>query len=60
MLSVVIPVYDEERSLRGLHRRLAAVLGRLGEHELVLVDDGSVDASWAVLEDLAVPTTTSS
>jgi polyisoprenyl-phosphate glycosyltransferase len=53
MLSVVIPVYNEEQSLRELHRRLAAVMERLGEHELVLVDDGSVDTSWSVLEDLA-------
>jgi dolichol-phosphate mannosyltransferase len=53
MLSVVVPVYNEEHTLRELHHRLAAVLGPVGPHEVVFVDDGSQDASWPILEELA-------
>jgi dolichol-phosphate mannosyltransferase len=47
-LSVVVPVHDEEESLPELGRRLAAVLDELEvESEVILVDDGSRDASYA-------------
>ena len=52
MLSVVVPVFNEEATLPELHRRLADVLAGLGPYEVVLVDDGSTDASWAVLQSL--------
>ncbi len=51
-VSVVIPVYDEEDVLPELHRRVTAALEGI-EHELVFVDDGSNDASAAVVEELA-------
>lgn len=53
MLSVVIPVYNEEQTLPELYRRLTGVLEPLGEHELVLVDDGSADSSWLIMNELA-------
>jgi dolichol-phosphate mannosyltransferase len=53
MLSVVVPVHNEEQTLPELHRRLAAALAPLGDHEIVLVDDGSRDASWEVMTALA-------
>jgi len=54
-VSVVIPVYDEADSLAELARRVTSVLDAWsgpGNHELVFVDDGSRDRSWAVLGDL--------
>ncbi|MBI2964400.1 MAG: glycosyltransferase [Deltaproteobacteria bacterium] len=52
-VSVVVPVFNEEGSLRELHRRLRAVLDRVGEPcEVVYVDDGSTDGSRAVLAEL--------
>ena len=46
-LSVVIPLFDEERTLDELYRRLAAVLRALGRsYEIVLVDDGSRDGTY--------------
>jgi polyisoprenyl-phosphate glycosyltransferase len=52
VLSVVIPVLDEEAVLPELHRRLRAALADI-PHELVFVDDGSTDRSAAILEALA-------
>jgi dolichol-phosphate mannosyltransferase len=53
-LSIVVPVYNAEGCLRELHRRLTAALTALGcSYEIVLVDDRSRDASWAVTAALA-------
>jgi polyisoprenyl-phosphate glycosyltransferase len=53
-VSVVIPVYNAEGCLRELHRRLTDTLTGLGcSYEIVLVDDCSRDASWAVTSALA-------
>lgn len=50
-LSVVIPVYNEEKSLPELHRRLGAVLDRVPEPaEVIFVNDGSLDGSAEILE----------
>jgi glycosyltransferase involved in cell wall biosynthesis len=52
-LSVVIPLYNEEDSLKELHQQLKAALGRMGvRYELLFVDDGSTDRSFQVLRDL--------
>ena len=52
-ISVVIPVFNEERSLRELSTRLVDTLEKM-EHsfELVFVDDGSTDGSLEVLREL--------
>lgn len=48
--SFVVPVLDEEDALPELFRRLAPVLDALdGPAEVVLVDDGSTDDSFAVM-----------
>lgn len=53
-LSVVIPIKDECDNLRPLHERLRQALEPLGlAYEVVFVDDGSGDGSFAVLEALA-------
>ncbi len=51
-VSVVVPVYNSEGSLPELIDRLEKVLGG-GAHEAVLVNDGSRDGSWAVVQRLA-------
>lgn len=53
-LSIVVPCFNEEACLPELHQRLgAAARAAAGEdYELVLVNDGSRDASWAVMQRL--------
>jgi len=54
-LSVVVPCYNEEASLAELHRRVtAACRPAVGDdYELLLVNDGSTDGTWAALAALA-------
>ncbi len=52
-LSVVVTLYNESGSLDELHRRTLAVLDGLGRpFEIVYVDDGSTDGTFAILADL--------
>jgi len=52
-LSVVVPLYNEEDSLRELHRELRQTLGGMGlRYEMLFVDDGSTDRSFQVLRDI--------
>jgi glycosyltransferase involved in cell wall biosynthesis len=52
-LTIVVPAYNEAAVLEAFHRRLIAVLDTLTLDCAVLyVDDGSDDASWAILESL--------
>lgn len=54
-LSIVIPCYNESENLAHLHARCtAAAASVVGDsYELVLVDDGSRDATWPMLRELA-------
>ena len=53
MISVVIPLHNEERSIALLYEELQAALDPLEEQwEAVFVDDGSVDGSFAALTRL--------
>lgn len=51
--SFVIPVYNEEKTLFELYRRICAVMDRLdGAAELILVNDGSRDRTLSLLRDI--------
>ena len=53
-LSVVIPLYNEEESVRPLVARVFDVLSRLPlSWEVIIIDDGSQDLSYAILQELA-------
>src|SRR5262245_44088684 len=54
-LSVVVPCYNEEAVLPDLRRRLTAACERVagGSYEIVLVNDGSRDRTWALVRAMA-------
>ncbi len=53
-VSIVVPVYGAEQSLRELHRRLVAVLeGEAVGFEIVFVEDCGGDGSWDLIGELA-------
>jgi len=54
VISAVIPVYNERESLPQLHAEVAAVAAANGlDLEVIFVDDGSTDGSWATIAELA-------
>ncbi|MFH1523291.1 MAG: glycosyltransferase family 2 protein [Patescibacteria group bacterium] len=53
-LSIVIPIYNEEDSLKKLFKEIIEVVSRLAiEFEIIAVNDGSIDKSMAILEEEA-------
>jgi len=53
LISIVVPVYNEEGSVEALLREIRDVADRQAWNiEVVLVDDGSTDGSWNLIESL--------
>jgi dolichol-phosphate mannosyltransferase len=53
MISIVIPIYNEQESIPELHTRLVKVLEEIDrEYEVIFVNDGSVDGSLSILRDI--------
>lgn len=54
-LSIVIPLLNEAESLPELHSWIYDVVTKNNlSYELILIDDGSTDASWNIIEELAL------
>jgi dolichol-phosphate mannosyltransferase len=54
-LSIVLPCYNEEANLRPLLKAVHDALDPLQlPYEIILADDGSTDASWAILQECAL------
>ncbi len=52
-LSAVVPIYNEAENIAALHGELSAALNRLGcAYEIIYIDDGSTDGSFALLADV--------
>jgi len=52
-ISIVVPLYNEDESLGELHEWIVKVMRENNfTYEVLYVDDGSTDASWAVIEKL--------
>jgi undecaprenyl-phosphate 4-deoxy-4-formamido-L-arabinose transferase len=50
-VSLVIPVFNEAETVREVYRRSAEALDADGRpYEIIVIDDGSTDATWAELE----------
>lgn len=51
MLSVLVPVFNEEESLEAFYNRLARVVPKLDkDYEIIFIDDGSTDSSFKILK----------
>jgi dolichol-phosphate mannosyltransferase len=54
MVSILIPCYNEEAVIPELYGRLSSAADKLNEsYEVVVVDDGSSDASWDLLAEIS-------
>ena len=52
-ISVVVPLYNEEESLPELYAWIERVMAENGfSYEVIFVNDGSTDRSWAIIEEL--------
>jgi len=53
LISIVVPVYNEEDVLEELYRRMSISMNDFGDSwELILVDDGSADGSAKIIQQL--------
>ncbi len=53
-ITVVVPLYNEEESLPELMEWIAMVMdANRFSYEVIMVDDGSTDRSWSVIEELS-------
>ena len=52
-VSIVVPLFNEQDNLRPLYQQLTETLAATYNYEVIFVDDGSTDKSYAVLTDLA-------
>jgi dolichol-phosphate mannosyltransferase len=55
-LSIVVPCFNEQENLVSLHERIVAAAYRVvgSSFQLILVNDGSRDQTWARMRELAV------
>ena len=52
--SIVVPFHNEEENVTALYARLKQIMEQVGDtFELVLVDDGSSDRTYKLLEEIA-------
>jgi glycosyltransferase involved in cell wall biosynthesis len=53
-LSIVIPLLNEEESLKELHQWIVKVMAENNfSYEVIFIDDGSTDGSWHAIQQLA-------
>ena len=52
-ISVVIPLLNEEESIKELFHWIAKVMQTNGYlYEIIIIDDGSTDTSWSIVDEL--------
>ena len=54
-ISIVVPLYNESESISELVTRIERVMAERGySYEVIMVDDGSNDLSWTIIEQAAL------
>ena len=57
-LSVIIPVYNEEKNIFVLHQRLSEVIRKVtGDYELIFINDGSSDNTFHLVKNISLADT---
>lgn len=52
-VSVLIPLYNEEESLRELYTRIIESVGKINiDYEIYFIDDGSTDGSYQIIKEI--------
>lgn len=53
-ISIIIPIYNEEKNIALLYRKLVRILKKIPQYraEIILIDDGSQDASWREIKKI--------
>lgn len=54
-LSIIIPVYNEERTVSTLLKKVSKTTFKDVEKEIIVVDDGSTDASVSIISNIKFP-----
>jgi glycosyltransferase involved in cell wall biosynthesis len=53
-ISIVVPIFNEEESLRELHREIKQIcIDNSYKYEIIFVDDGSIDNSYTIAKTLS-------
>jgi glycosyltransferase involved in cell wall biosynthesis len=53
-ISVIIPVFNSEKTLKVLHDQIVYVLSKMtNQYEIIFVNDGSIDGSWKEIKKLS-------
>lgn len=52
-LSFVIPVFNEEKSLKEIHQKILENIGNKS-YEIIFIDDGSTDDSYRILQEIKI------
>ena len=52
MISMIVPVFNEESSIEKTLNSLSAAMSEIGEYEIICVNDGSTDNSLQIIEKM--------
>ncbi|MBO7142521.1 MAG: glycosyltransferase family 2 protein [Bacteroidales bacterium] len=53
-ISIIVPVYNEDESIPELRQWISKVMDENHfDYEIIMVDDGSTDNSWQIIEDMS-------
>ena len=56
LLTIIVPVYNEEMVLPSFYERMTDVLQKLADRydlKVMFIDDGSIDSSWEMIQDIS-------
>ena len=54
MISIIIPAYNEEKTIKGVHQKIVEVMEKQKDaYEIIFVNDGSSDKTWEIITALS-------